>query len=314
MRKWTLNSQLLTPDSIYAVILVGGIGKRLQPLSKPSRPKPFLSITKDRKTIFAKTIARIRRVLPIENIIVVANKRQARLIKKSSPKILKGNLLLEKTSKNTAPAIALASLELRRRSGDAVIVVLPADHYIGNESVYLNTLKKGIDFVEGNPRALVTIGLSPSFPATGYGYIKMVHSPCLAGRQGLSIVHRNIYKVERFVEKPDIETAQKFIKDGSYLWNTGTFIFKAVTFLGAIRRLAKGIYGPLKDMRKIEEKYDMLPNISVDYAIMEKAYDIYCVKGSYKWEDIGSFDSLKKVLKTEGRRFLERDGKVTKII
>ena len=115
-------------------------------------------------------------------------------------------------------------------------------------------------------------------------------------------------------EKPDIETAKKFVEDGSYLWNTGTFIFKAVTFLGAIRRLAKGIYGPMKDIRKIEEKYDMLPNISVDYAIMEKAYEIYCVKGSYKWEDIGSFDSLKKVLKAEGRRFLERDGKVTKII
>ncbi|MDD5437484.1 MAG: sugar phosphate nucleotidyltransferase, partial [Candidatus Omnitrophica bacterium] len=128
-----------TTKDIYAVILVGGIGKRLQPLSRPSMPKPFLSITKDKKTIFARTIARIRRILPIENIIVVANKRQARLIKKSFPRILKGNLLLEKTSRNTAPAIALASLELKKRSGDAVIVVLPADHYIGNESVYLNT-------------------------------------------------------------------------------------------------------------------------------------------------------------------------------
>jgi mannose-1-phosphate guanylyltransferase len=291
-------------SNIYAVILVGGIGKRLQPLSKPSRPKPFLSVTKDRKTIFAKTIARIRRVLPIENIIVVANKRQARLIKRNSPKILKENLLLEKASKNTAPAIALASLELKKRSTDAIVVVLPADHYIGNERVYLNTLKKGIDFVEDNSGVLVTIGLKPSFPATGYGYIRVKGK----GRKG------DVYKVDRFVEKPDLRTAQKFIEDGSYLWNAGTFIFRAVTFLGAIRRLAKGIYEPLKDMRKIEEKYDTLPNISVDYAIMEKAYEIYCVKGSYRWEDIGSFDSLKKVLKAEGRRFLERDGKVTRII
>ncbi len=291
-------------NNVYAVILVGGIGKRLEPLSKPSRPKPFLSVTKDRKTIFAKTIARIKRVLPMENIVVVANKRQARLIKKSRPKIVKGNLLLEKVSKNTAPAIALASLELKKRSHDAVVVVLPADHYIGNERVYLNTIKKGVDFVKGNPRALVTIGLKPSFPATGYGYIRVK-----AGSLG-----QGVYQVERFVEKPDIQTAQNFIKDGSYLWNTGTFIFKAVTFLGTIRRLAKGIYGPLKDLRTIEEKYDMLPNISVDYAIMEKAYEIYCVKGSYRWEDIGSFDSLKKVLKAEGRRFVERDGKVTKII
>jgi mannose-1-phosphate guanylyltransferase len=303
-RKRNTQYAVRSTNNIYAVILVGGIGKRLQPLSKPSMPKPFLSVTKDRKTIFAKTIARIRRVLPIENIIVVANERQARLIRKSSPKILKGNLLLEKASKNTAPAIALASLELRKRSGDAVVVVLPADHYIGNENMYLNTLKKGIDFVESNPQALVTIGIEPSFPATGYGYIRVK----ARGRKG------NVYQVERFVEKPDTETAQKFIEDGSYLWNTGTFIFKAVTFLGAVRRLAKGIYGPLKDMRKIEEKYDRLPDISVDYAIMEKAYEIYCVKGSYRWEDVGSFDSLKKVLKAEGRRFLERDGKVTKII
>ena len=299
------NTRYPIPNTnIYAVILVGGIGKRLQPLSRPSMPKPFLSVTKDRKTIFAKTVARIRRILPIENIIVVANKRQANLIKKSSPKILKGNLLLERASKNTAPAIALASLELKKRSSSAIIVVLPADHYVGNESVYLNTLKKGIDFVEANSSALVTIGLRPSFPATGYGYIRVKARPRRGG----------VYKVERFVEKPDIQTAQKFIEDDSYLWNTGTFIFKAATFLGAIRRLAKGIYEPLKDMRKIEEKYDMLPNISVDYAIMEKAYEIYCVKGSYRWEDIGSFDSLKKVLKTEGRRFLERDGKVTRII
>lgn len=296
-----------TTKDVYAVILVGGIGKRLQPLSKPSRPKPFLSVTKDRKTIFAKTILRIRKILPIENIIVVANKRQAHLIKKGSPRIMKNNLLLEKASKNTAPAIALASLELKKRSGDAVIVVLPADHYIGNEGVYLNTLKKGIDFVGNNPGSLVTIGLNPSFPATGYGYIKIVSGPH-------SAVHGNIHKVERFVEKPDIETAQRFVEDGGYLWNTGTFIFKAVTFLGAIRRLAQDIYEPMKDMRRIEEKYDMLPNISVDYAIMEKAYEIYCVKGSYRWEDIGSFDSLKKVLKAEGRRFIERDGKVIKII
>ncbi len=304
MRKQTPSSKLQTSNSIYAVILVGGIGKRLQPLSKPSRPKPFLSITKDRKTIFAKTIARIRKMLPMKNIMVVANKRQARLIKKSPPKIVKGNLLLERSSKNTAPAIALASLELKKRSSDAIMVVLPADHYIGNESVYLKTLKKGIDFVKTNKRALVTIGLEPSFPSTGYGYIRVK----ARGRKS------GVYHVERFVEKPDVQRAQKFIEDGNYLWNTGTFIFKAVTFLGAVRRLAKGIYEPLKDTRKIEEKYDMLPNISVDYAIMEKAYEIYCVKGSYKWEDIGSFDSLKKVLRSEGRRFVEKDGKVLKIL
>lgn len=184
------------------------------------------------------------------------------------------------------------------------MAVFPADHYIGNEKTYLKTIQKGIDFVEKNPRAMVTIGLKPYFPSTSYGYIKV--------RQGGS--KGGICKVEKFVEKPDIRKSAEFVRDGNYLWNTGTFIFKAKTFLGAIRRLAIDIYGGLKDIRKIEERYEKLPNISVDYAIMEKAYDIYCIKGSYFWEDIGSFESLKKILKMEGRGFVEKDGKVTKII
>lgn len=290
--------------SIYAVILVGGIGKRLQPLSRPSRPKPFLSVTKDNKTIFRKTVDRIKKIIPAENIIVVANKSQSRLVKKSFPNISKDNLLLEKLSRNTAPAIALAALELKKRDINAVMAVLPADHYIGNQSTYINALKKGMYFVEKNPKSIITIGLKPYFPATGYGYIK-VQEPVSGGK---------VYKVERFVEKPDLKKAIRFIRDGNYLWNTGTFIFKATTFLGAIRRLAVDIYGGLKDIRKIDEKYKKLPNISVDYAIMEKAYDIYCVKGSYLWEDIGNFDSLKKILKMEGKRFVEKDGKVTKIL
>ena len=292
---------------VFAVILVGGIGKRLQPLSRPSRPKPFLSITRDNKTIFRKTVDRIKKLIPTENIAVVANKSQASLVKKSFRNILKENLLLEKASRNTAPAIALAALELKRKYGNAIMVVLPADHYIGNHKTYLETIKKGIDFVGKNPRAIVTIGLKPYFPATGYGYIKIVNSP-------KSVVHKKIYKVEKFVEKPDLKNAVRFIKGGNYLWNTGTFIFNATTFLGAVRRLAVDIYGGLKDLRRIDERYASLPNISVDYAIMEKAYDIYCVKGSYLWEDVGNFDSLKKVLRMEGKHFVEKDGKVTRIL
>jgi mannose-1-phosphate guanylyltransferase len=291
-------------SNVYAVILVGGIGKRLQPLSSPSRPKPFLSVTRDKKTIFRRTVDRINGLLPIENIIVVANKSQAHLVKKSFGRLPKENLLLEKASRNTAPAIALAALNLKKRDSSAVLVVLPADHYIGNQGVYLKTIKSGVDFVGKNPRAIVTIGLRPYFPATGYGYIKISGRPKTGG----------IHKVERFVEKPDLATAVKFVADKDYLWNTGTFIFKANTFLGAVRRLALDIYGAFKDVRKIDQRYEGLPNISVDYAIMEKAYEIYCVKGSYFWEDIGSFDSLKKILKKEGRRFTEKDGKVTRII
>lgn len=294
-------------EKVYAVILVGGIGKRLQPLSKPSMPKPFLSITKDNKTLLRKTVDRIVKIISPENIAVVANRSQGRLVKKSFPGILNENLLLEKASRNTAPAIALAALELKKRDNSAIMVILPADHYIGNQKAYLNAIRKGIDFIVKNPKAIITIGLRPYFPATGYGYIRV---------SGLGVrgSGKSIYKVARFVEKPELKKAIRFTKDGNYLWNTGTFIFKATTFLGAIRRLAAGIYGGLKDMRKIDEKYEKLPDISVDYAIMEKAYDIYCVKGAYFWEDVGNFESLKKILKMEDRRFIEKDGKVTKIL
>jgi mannose-1-phosphate guanylyltransferase len=294
-------------DSVYAVILVGGIGKRLQPLSKPSRPKPFLSITRDNKTIFRKTVDRISNAIPAQNITVVANKSQAGLVKRNFRKLCKENLFLEKASRNTAPAIALAALNLKKRDSSAIMIVLPADHYIGNQKVYLDAIKNGVDFVAKNPKAIVTIGLKPYFPSTAYGYIKIVDGP-------KSVADSKIYKVEKFVEKPDLNTAVRFLADKDYLWNTGTFIFTAATYLGAIRRLAVDIYGAFKDVRKIEERYENLPNISVDYAIMEKAYEIYCVKGSYFWEDIGSFDALRKILKKEGRRFVERDGKVVKII
>ncbi len=293
--------------NIYAVILVGGIGKRLQPLSRPSRPKPFLSVTKDNKTIFRKTVDRIKKLVPPWNLLVVANKTQAGLVKKNFPKITRNNLLLESASRNTAPAIALAALHLKKKWGDVIMVVLPADHYIGDERMYLNTIRKGIDFVAENPDTLVTIGLKPSFPATGYGYIRVSGT-------GYRVSGKSIYKVRKFVEKPDFKTAKNFLKDGKYLWNTGTFIFKAATYLDEIRRLASDIYGGLKDTRKIKEKYKMLPNISVDYAIMEKADNIYCVKGAYPWEDIGSFNSLKKVLMAEGRPFVEKGGKVVKIL
>jgi mannose-1-phosphate guanylyltransferase len=310
MPKRTTNDERRATHNVYAVILVGGIGRRLQPLSRPSRPKPFLSVTRDRKTIFRKTVDRVRQALPDENIIVVANKSQAKLVKKNFPALPKKNLLLEKASRNTAPAIALAALDIKRRDASAIMVVLPADHYIGNKKTYLGTLKKAVDFVKKDPEAIVTIGLRPYFPATDYGYIKIVDSP----KSKVRSKRCGVYAVERFVEKPDLKTAARFFSDGGYLWNAGTFIFRAVTYLGAIRRLASDIYGGLKDMRKIDERYERLPNISVDYAVMEKAYNIYCVKASYFWEDIGSFDSLKKVLKLEKRRFLEKDGKVTKIM
>lgn len=294
-KHWRKPSTMSKPatSNVYAVILVGGKGKRLRPLSTNARPKAFLSVTKDRKTMFRVTLDRIKKIVPKGNILVCANKAHAGLVKKDFPDIRKGNLILEPISRNTAPAIALAANLLTRQARDAVMVVLPADQYILDEDKYLDTIKAGVEFAADN-NALMVLGLKPVYPATGFGYVKV------------NSKRKNILKVERFTEKPDLKTAKRFVKDGRYFWNAGAFVFKADAILSAIEKFAPAICNA--------KSYRLMPDISIDYAVMEKADNIYCVKGTYRWQDIGSFEALRKVLRRESRRFIEKNKKITKIL
>lgn len=290
---------------VYAVILVGGKGKRLKPLSTNSKPKAFLSVTKNKKTMFRNTVDRISNIIPSENIFVVANKAHARLVKRDFPNISKENLLLEPISRNTAPAIALAAKTLRDRFEDVVMVVIPTDQYVMDEHKYLDSIKKGIKFVSKNRAALIALGVKPAFPSTELGYIRV---------QGKGLMGQGIYKAERFVEKPDLKTAKKYLKSKRYLWNAGAFIFSTHAILKAFKIFARDIFNGLKEPDNITKRYKTLPDISIDYAVMEKADNIYCVKGSYRWQDMGSFESLKTILKREKRKFVLKNGKIVKIL
>jgi mannose-1-phosphate guanylyltransferase len=298
---------------VYAVILVGGKGKRLRPLSIPSRPKPFLSVAKDGRTLFRMAVDRIRALIPPDRIMIVANRRHSGLVKKDFPDISGGNLLLEPVSRNTAPAVTLAAFALKKRPGNAVMAVLPSDHFISGDAAYLECVRAGADFVLRKRGALVTLGLEPRGPSPELGYIKIHGLP--AGSTAGAGKNGGIYEVEKFVEKPDRKTAEKYIESGDYLWNTGAFIFTADAILAAVKRFATSIYAALKDPGDdIEGLYEKLPGISLDYAVMEKARNIYCVKGSYRWRDVGGFEALKELLKSESRDFIEKDGRVAEIL
>lgn len=290
---------------VYAVVLVGGKGKRLRPLSTSSRPKAFLSVTRNRKTLFRNTLDRITRVIPPGRVVVVANRAHAGLVKKDLPKASRKNIILETASRNTAPAIALAANLLKLRGEDAVMLVLPTDHYVPDENKELAAIEKGIDFVKNNSKTIAVVGIKPKYASTEFGYIEVAW-PRRTKSAG-------VVKAGRFTEKPDLKAAMKYIAGGRHLWNVGIFIFRVSTFLEALRRHAPRIFRGLK-CKDIAGSYENMPDISIDCAVMEKSDNIYCVKGSYDWSDIGNFGELEKVLNRESRRFVKKDGKIIKIL
>ncbi len=281
---------------ITAVIMAGGRGERFWPKSRNSRPKQFLSLTKDGETMIQKTVKRLLPLVDHEDIYIVTNAAYRELVYEQLPDIPSENVLAEPCARNTAPCIALASAVIMKKYDDAIMLVLPSDHLIGYEKIYVNTLKKAVKTAE-NGKNLVTIGITPTYPETGYGYINF------GAEQGDS------YEVERFVEKPDLPTAKEYLKSGKYLWNSGMFVWKISSFMENLKEFMPDIYeGALRigdsfgtdDFEEtLVREFTAFRSESIDFGIMEKASDIYTIPGSFGWDDVGSWLAVERINETD---------------
>lgn len=285
---------------ITAVIMAGGKGERFWPRSRSNFPKQFLSLTNDGKTMIQLTAERLLPLVKYEDMYIVTNKSYIKLVKEQLPEIPIENILAEPVARNTAPAIGLAAAIIQHKYEDAVMIVLPSDHIIKQNQMFLDTLKTSINVAKVGDN-LVTIGITPTYPETGYGYINY-------GQANFSEKYSNVYKVEKFVEKPNLEKAKEYLESGNYIWNSGMFVWKASTILKNIQEFMKDTYQGLMDIKDaigkntyddvIYDRFYRFKSESIDYGIMEKASNIYTIPGTFGWDDVGSWLALERISKT----------------
>lgn len=261
-----------------ALIMAGGKGERFYPASRNLLPKQFLSLGADNETMIQKTVNRIRDLVSPQDIFVLTNKNYLSLVKEQLKDVPTENIVLEPLSKNTAPAIELGVEIAKRKYDDAKVIVLPSDHIIKDEVEFRRILKVATQFVE-NTESILTIGIKPTEPNDGYGYIKISDD-------------QEISKVAEFKEKPTIEVAKQYAESGNYLWNAGMFIFTIKSIDNAFKKYMSNQHMLLTENL---DNFAKVESISIDYGIMEKADNVYCIKGDFTWDDVGSWNALKRI-------------------
>jgi len=277
--------------SFYAVIMAGGVGKRFWPQSRRATPKQLLSIAGD-ESMLRMTVDRLKQVTGADHILIITNSDQETGIRAEIPELPAENILIEPEGKNTAPAIGLAAILVQNRDPDAVIGVFPADHYIEDEANFTRYLKQGISTAQ-NMNGLVTFGIIPTRPATGYGYIQYHERPN---------PDEPVFAVKAFAEKPDAATAKLFLESGDFLWNSGMFVWRVDVILQSFREFLPEIWDSLKNIKEaigepvwdsvLTVEWATLRSISIDYGVMEKARNVFVVKVDYVWNDVGSWDAV----------------------
>jgi len=276
-------------ENNYCIIMAGGVGSRFWPFSRNDRPKQFLDFFGTGRTLLQLTFDRLRHVVPAENILIVSNTIYKDLILEQLPEIKADQVLLEPNRRNTAPCIAYAVNRIKAMTDKANIIVAPSDHLIMKELDFLDTLKTGLEFIENND-CLLTLGIKPSRPETGYGYIQIDDG------------ETNLRRVKTFTEKPNAELAQIFFETGEFFWNSGIFLWNLQTIVKAFDELlpevsskftaGKEFFNTEKEQEFIDQMYQSCPNISIDYGIMEKAANVHVLCSDFGWTDLGTWGSL----------------------
>lgn len=283
-------------ENNYLVILAGGAGSRFWPISSEELPKQFLDILGCGRTLIQLTLERFNGLIPKENVWVVTAEKYREIVMEQLPEIPSGNILCEPCRRNTAPCICYVSWKIKKLNTKANIVVSPSDHLVVDIQAFQSAIDDSLSFA-AETDAVVTLGLKPTRPETGYGYIK-------ADLTYSSSRKHNIFRVDEFKEKPTLEVAKEYIQSPNYLWNSGIFIWNVNTIINAFRvyepevsSIFEGLmpyYGTDKEQNKIDESYPQCKNISVDYAILEKAEEIFAFPASFSWSDLGTWNSLRE--------------------
>ena len=275
----------------------GGVGSRFWPFSKEDKPKQFLDFFGTGRSLLQSTYDRFKKIVPAENIYIVTNDIYAEMTRAQLPELKENQLLLEPLRRNTAPAIAFASFRIRAVNPHANIIVAPSDHLIMNEDQFANDIKKGLAFVAENP-VLLTLGIMPGRPETGYGYIQVEESST-----------DGIQKVKAFTEKPNLELAKKFVESGEFMWNSGIFLWNVNSIIDAFRKYlpdiiqkfneGKELFNTPQEKQFVDTSFPFCPNISIDYGILEKADNVYVNISNFGWSDLGTWGSLHEISKCD---------------
>ncbi|MDD7792746.1 mannose-1-phosphate guanylyltransferase [Clostridium sp. 'White wine YQ'] len=294
---------------LCGLIMAGGKGTRFWPLSTEEKPKQFLTLLSD-KSMLQMTVDRIKNLIPLERIFVCTGENYVGLVKEQLPELPDRNIIIEPEGRNTAPCIALSAMIINRYYKNSTMIVLPSDHLVRDEGAFLNCVSLGYEFVQDYTNAIVTLGIRPTRPETGYGYIKI--------QDDNKIENKNIYKANRFVEKPNIEKALEYLKQGSYFWNGGMFIWKINTILNLTEKHLMSTFSALKEILNcpeneiqsiVDANYRLTENTSVDFGIMEKAEDIYVITSDFGWDDVGNWTSIERYSsKDENGNVFNADG------